>query len=176
MAPRSDPACRRRPRGRASPTCSGSINSRSMSPSTRCCGRGPRVYLSCLSSRPCPSAQGQSPPTPTGKTILDFLNGRIPGWFDTALNVVDVDDVAAGHLLAAERGAARAFLCSRRREHGATPDPRRACGRHRPSPGGDQGPRRFALVAGYASGLIEGRLLRREPSIPLKARGWPRPE
>jgi len=44
-------------------------------------------------------------PTPTGKIVLDFLNGRIPGWFDTALNVVDVDDVAAGHLLAAERGA-----------------------------------------------------------------------
>ena len=44
-------------------------------------------------------------PTPTGKTVLDFLNGRIPGWFDTALNVVDVDDVATGHVLAAERGA-----------------------------------------------------------------------
>ena len=52
-----------------------------------------------------PLGPGDRAPTPTGKTILDFLNGRIPGWFDTALNVVDVDDVATGHLLAAERGA-----------------------------------------------------------------------
>ena len=52
-----------------------------------------------------PLGPGDRAPTPTGKTVLDFLNGRIPGWFDTALNVVDVDDVATGHLLAAERGA-----------------------------------------------------------------------
>ena len=43
-------------------------------------------------------------PTPTGKIIVDFLNGRMPGYIDTGLNLVDVDDVAAGHLLAAEKG------------------------------------------------------------------------
>jgi dihydroflavonol-4-reductase len=43
-------------------------------------------------------------PTPTGQIIVDFLNGRIPAYLDTGLNVVDVEDVAAGHLLAAERG------------------------------------------------------------------------
>jgi dihydroflavonol-4-reductase len=43
-------------------------------------------------------------PTPTGKIIVDFLNGRMPAYVDTGLNVVDVHDVAAGHLLAAERG------------------------------------------------------------------------
>ena len=52
-----------------------------------------------------PLGPGDRAPTPTGKTVLDFLNGRMPGWLDTALNVVDVDDVATGHLLAAERGA-----------------------------------------------------------------------
>ena len=43
-------------------------------------------------------------PTPTGQIVVDFLNGRIFGYVDTGLNVVDVEDVAAGHLLAAERG------------------------------------------------------------------------
>jgi dihydroflavonol-4-reductase len=35
---------------------------------------------------------------------MDFLNGRIFGYVDTGLNIVDVEDVAAGHLLAAQRG------------------------------------------------------------------------
>jgi dihydroflavonol-4-reductase len=43
-------------------------------------------------------------PTPTGKMIVDFLNGRMPGYVDTGLNFVDVEDVAAGHWLAAQKG------------------------------------------------------------------------
>jgi dihydroflavonol-4-reductase len=43
-------------------------------------------------------------PTPTGRTIVEFLNGRIPAYVDTALNVVHVDDVARGHVLAARHG------------------------------------------------------------------------
>jgi dihydroflavonol-4-reductase len=43
-------------------------------------------------------------PTPTGKIIVDFLNGKMPAYIDTGLNLVDVDDVATGHLLAAEKG------------------------------------------------------------------------
>jgi len=43
-------------------------------------------------------------PTPTGRVIVDFLNGRLPGYVDTGLNWVHVRDVALGHLLAAERG------------------------------------------------------------------------
>jgi dihydroflavonol-4-reductase len=43
-------------------------------------------------------------PTPTGRIVVDFLNGRMPAYVDTGLNVVGVNDVAAGHLLAAERG------------------------------------------------------------------------
>lgn len=43
-------------------------------------------------------------PTPTGRVIVDFLNGRMPGYIDTGLNLVDVEDVAAGHLLAAAKG------------------------------------------------------------------------
>ncbi len=43
-------------------------------------------------------------PTPTGRIILDFLKRRMPAYVDTGLNLVDVEDVAQGHLLAAERG------------------------------------------------------------------------
>jgi dihydroflavonol-4-reductase len=43
-------------------------------------------------------------PTPTGRTIVAAARGRIPAFVDTGLNVVHVDDVAAGHLLAFERG------------------------------------------------------------------------
>lgn len=43
-------------------------------------------------------------PTPTGQTILDFLNGKIPAFIDTGLNIVDAGDVARGHLLACDRG------------------------------------------------------------------------
>jgi dihydroflavonol-4-reductase len=44
-------------------------------------------------------------PTPTGRMILEAATGRMPGFVDTGLNVVHVGDVAAGHLLALERGA-----------------------------------------------------------------------
>ena len=43
-------------------------------------------------------------PTPTGRILLDFINGRIPAYIDTGINVVDVRDVARGHILAFEKG------------------------------------------------------------------------
>ena len=100
--------------------------------------------------------------------MIDFLNGRIPGWFDTALNVVDVDDVAAGHLQAAERGAqGRSYVLGGENLElrqildvlaAATGLPRATI----------KVPRRAALAAAYASGFVEGRLLHREPSVPLE--------
>jgi dihydroflavonol-4-reductase len=43
-------------------------------------------------------------PTPTGKIILDFLNGKMPGYVETGLNFVGVEECASGHLLVSERG------------------------------------------------------------------------
>ena len=43
-------------------------------------------------------------PTPTGRMIVDFLNGKMFASMDTGLNLVHVRDVARGHILAAERG------------------------------------------------------------------------
>ena len=43
-------------------------------------------------------------PTPTGKIIVDFLNGKMPGYVETGLNFVGVEECAAGHLLVSEKG------------------------------------------------------------------------
>lgn len=51
-----------------------------------------------------PVGEGDINPTPTGKIVQDFLNGRMPAYVDTGLNLVDVRDVARGHWLAASRG------------------------------------------------------------------------
>jgi dihydroflavonol-4-reductase len=51
-----------------------------------------------------PVGPGDWKPTPTGKIVLDFLNGKMPGYVETGLNFVGVEDCAAGHLLVAERG------------------------------------------------------------------------
>lgn len=51
-----------------------------------------------------PVGPGDIRPTPTGKIILDFLKGRMPAYVDTGLNLIAVEDVAEGHLLAAEEG------------------------------------------------------------------------
>jgi dihydroflavonol-4-reductase len=51
-----------------------------------------------------PVGPGDWKPTPTGKIILDFLNGKMPGYVETGLNFVGVEECAAGHLLVAEKG------------------------------------------------------------------------
>ncbi len=43
-------------------------------------------------------------PTPTGQFIVDFLRGKMPAYVNAGLNVVDVEDVAVGHVLALEKG------------------------------------------------------------------------
>ena len=51
-----------------------------------------------------PVGPGDWKPTPTGRIIVDFLNGKMPAYVDTGLNIAAVEDIAAGHLLAAEKG------------------------------------------------------------------------
>ena len=116
-----------------------------------------------------PVGPGDRAPTPTGRTVLEFLNGRFPAYVDTTLNIVDVDDVAHGHLLAAERGSIgrsyilggenlslRQILASLAITTGLSAPTRRV-------------PSSLAVMAATVSDVIEGRLLHREPSIPLEA-------
>lgn len=51
-----------------------------------------------------PIGVGDAKPTPTGKMIVDFLNRKMPAYLDTGLNLIDVEDCALGHILAAEKG------------------------------------------------------------------------
>ena len=51
-----------------------------------------------------PIGPGDVKPTPTGRLIVEAAKGKMPAYVDTGLNLVHVDDVAAGELLAAERG------------------------------------------------------------------------
>jgi dihydroflavonol-4-reductase len=51
-----------------------------------------------------PVGPGDVKPTPTGKMVLDAANGRLPAFVDTGLNIVHVDDCAAGHVLAMQKG------------------------------------------------------------------------
>ena len=51
-----------------------------------------------------PVGAGDVKPTPTGQVIVDFMKGRMPAYIETGMNIVDVDDVALGHLLAMEKG------------------------------------------------------------------------
>ncbi|HYL09677.1 MAG TPA: hopanoid-associated sugar epimerase [Candidatus Acidoferrales bacterium] len=114
-----------------------------------------------------PVGPGDWKPTPTGKIILDFLKGKMPGYVETGLNFVAVEDAAAGHLLAAERGRTgeryllggenltlKQVLDSLARISGR-PAPRLKI------------PHAVALGAAYAETAFS-RLLGREPQIPVE--------
>jgi dihydroflavonol-4-reductase len=51
-----------------------------------------------------PLGPGDAGPTPLGRLIVNFLKKKIPGYIDGTLNVIDVEDVALGHIQAAEKG------------------------------------------------------------------------
>lgn len=123
----------------------------------------------CLVLPTFPLGPGDLAPTPTGKLVLDFLNGRMPAYTGTAVNVVHIDDLAAGHIAALERGTrGRSYILGGENlsmrsllhvlsEGTGLPMPRLSV------------PRGLVLAAGLASNLIEGRVLRREPRVPLEA-------
>jgi dihydroflavonol-4-reductase len=114
-----------------------------------------------------PVGPGDCKPTPTGRIIVDFLNGKMPAYVDTGLNLVAVEDVAAGHLLAAERGRVgeRYILGARnmtlKQILGALAA---ITGRRAPR---IRLPHAVALAAGYADEWIS-RLAGREPQIPVE--------
>jgi dihydroflavonol-4-reductase len=43
-------------------------------------------------------------PTPTGKIVMDYLNKKMPAYVNTGLNIIDVEDVALGHIMAFQKG------------------------------------------------------------------------
>src|SRR6202035_80950 len=114
-----------------------------------------------------PIGPGDWKPTPTGKIIVDFLNGRMPGYVDTGLNFVPVEDCARGHLLAAERGriGERYILGGCNLSLKQMLDILAAIS-------GRRAPRwEFPHIVAFAGGCVDtavSRLLNREPQIPLE--------
>jgi dihydroflavonol-4-reductase len=116
-----------------------------------------------------PIGPGDTRPTPTGKLVLDFLNGRIPAFVDTTLNVVHVDDLATGHLLALERGqVGRSYIIGGENLSMGSFLAALAAATNLPAPK-IQVPRGLALGVGALSQLVEGRILKREPFAALEA-------
>ncbi len=115
-----------------------------------------------------PIGAGDIKPTPTGRIILEFIRGRMPAYVDTGLNIVAVEDVAQGHLLAEERGRVgeRYILGG---ENWSLEEILEAlasiCGKHVPCV---PMPWLMALVAGYVDNVVMGTIFRREPTIPLE--------
>jgi dihydroflavonol-4-reductase len=113
-----------------------------------------------------PVGPGDWKPTPTGKIIVDFLNGRMPAYMDTGLNFVPVEDCAHGHVLAAEGGriGERYILGARNLTLKEMLDILSAAS-GRPTPRW-----KIPFAVAYAAGCVEtgvSRLLGREPQIPL---------
>jgi dihydroflavonol-4-reductase len=114
-----------------------------------------------------PVGPGDWKPTPTGRIIVDFLNGRIPAYVETGLNWVPVEDVALGHWIAAERGQVgeRYILGGRNMLLKEVLDIlARISGR--PSPR-VRLPHAVAMAAGYADKVFSI-MLNRQPRIPLE--------
>jgi dihydroflavonol-4-reductase len=114
-----------------------------------------------------PVGPGDAKPTPTGRIIIDFLNGRMPAYVDTGLNFVSVEDTAAGHLSAARRGriGERYILGGENLTlKQALEILSQVSGRPAPRV---RIPHVIALAAGYADAALS-RLIRREPQIPLE--------
>ena len=108
-------------------------------------------------------------PTPTGRLILDYLNGRVPGFVDTTLNVAHVDDVAEGHVLALERGdIGRSYILGG--ENYSLQHLLRVLAACTGLPEAKlRVPRALSLGVAHVSEFVEGRLMRRHPSVPLEA-------
>ena len=107
-------------------------------------------------------------PTPTGKVILDFLKQKMPAYVHTGLNFVDVSDVAEGHLLAAIKGTIgeRYILGNQNMSLlELFENLQELSGRKRPRL---HIPNWIAMGVGQVDDLLENKILRREPKIPLE--------
>jgi dihydroflavonol-4-reductase len=114
-----------------------------------------------------PVGPGDWKPTPTGRMIVDFLNGKTPAYMDSGLNIVAVEDVAEGHALAAERGrTGERYLLGGENMTLLEIFATLARFTGRPAPRWKI-PYALALAAGYADAGIS-RIMRREPRIPLE--------
>lgn len=119
---------------------------------------------------PCaPIGEWDVKPTPTGQIPLSFARGKAPGYIATGMNLIDVADVAEGHILAMERGAPgeRYILGCRNLTLKETFDMlSQITGRSAPN---IRIPHWAILGFAHLDEFIEGTLLHRPPAVPVEA-------
>jgi dihydroflavonol-4-reductase len=116
-----------------------------------------------------PIGEGDVKPTPTGRIIVDFLQRKFPAYVDTGLNLVDVREVARGHIAALEKGrpGERYILGGENLTLKQILDKLAAItGLAAPR---IRLPYAVALAAGVGDTLVTGGILRREPRVTLDA-------
>jgi dihydroflavonol-4-reductase len=116
-----------------------------------------------------PVGEGDIKPTPTGRIILDFLKRKFPAYVDTGLNLVDVREVARGHIAALEKAipGERYILGGENLTLKQILDKLAAItGLAAPR---IRLPYVFALAAGAVDTFVSGRFLHREPRVTLDA-------
>ena len=115
-----------------------------------------------------PLGPGDRRPTPTGRIIVEFLNRRFPGYVNTGLNICDVDDVADAHVAAFNNGrpGERYILGGENLSLLETYSLLKQATGLRRWP--VRVPFALATAFGMIDDVIEGKLLRREPYIPLE--------
>ncbi|MCF7890207.1 SDR family oxidoreductase [Candidatus Bipolaricaulota bacterium] len=122
-----------------------------------------------IASPTVPIGPGDYGPTPTGRLILEFLNGKMKGYVEMKFNLVDVGDVARGHLLAMEKGESGERYVLGHKNWSLSevigvlarltglPKPRFEI------------PYPIALTAAWIDEFFEGFLMNRKPAVPISA-------
>lgn len=128
-----------------------------------------RSYPIVIVNPTTPIGPGDVKPTPTGRIVLDFLNKKMPAYVNTGLNVIDVEDVACGHLLAFEKGKiGERYLLGNKNltlkqifeivaDIAGMKPPR------------IQIPLWLAMTAAYVNEFISGKIFKKHPAVPVAA-------
>ncbi|MBS3791741.1 MAG: NAD-dependent epimerase/dehydratase family protein [Candidatus Bipolaricaulota bacterium] len=122
-----------------------------------------------IASPTVPIGPGDYGPTPTGRLILEFLNGKMKGYVDMQLNLVDVEDVARGHLLAMEKGeSGERYVLGHK--NWSLSDVIRLLAKLTglPKPWFEI-PYPIALTAAWIDEFVEGFLMNHKPTVPISA-------
>ncbi|MFB6291502.1 MAG: NAD-dependent epimerase/dehydratase family protein [Candidatus Bipolaricaulia bacterium] len=122
-----------------------------------------------IASPTVPIGPGDYGPTPTGRLILEFLNGRMKGFVNMKFNLVDVEDVARGHLLVMEQGdSGERYVLGHKNTSLAEVVKMLARLTGLPEPRFEI-PYHLALTAAWVDEFLEGFLMNRRPAIPISA-------
>ena len=115
-----------------------------------------------------PVGPGDLKPTATGKIVVDFLSGKMPAFLDTGLNLVPVEDVAHGHLLAEEKGVDGELYILGHLNMSLKEILEMLAGITGLAAPKVQIPYPVAYAVGLLDTLVEGYALNREPRVPLE--------